>query len=799
MLNKRLALQIAMTFCLAVGAFGQPNLVGRASKLQAPTTEWTVALSGEQVRESSPVLADINSSYDGKEIVVAGSDGRIYAYRGNGVKLWEFDTNSSIESSPAVGDIDNDGDMEIVVGLGSQYVTGEDGGVICLNHSGGQVWRFAGIEDRHGGTGDVPDGRPDGVYSTPALGDLDGDGDLEIVFGAWDHWLRALNDDGTLLWSVFMRDTIWSSPALGDINRDGFLEIAIGVDSHYEAAFGTVDGGAIHVFTHDGAELPGFPQYIDQALMSSPALGDINGDGWLEIVTGTGAYFPGLGRQVHAWDHNGDHVSGWPKTVDDYVFSSPALGDMDNDGLPDVVVGCNDGKIYAWKGNGSQIFALTASSWGVRTSPTLADYDGDGQVEVLYSYSSNVGVIDYTGGSWSVESTPFTGSGSLSSSPAIGDIDSDANVELVAAGGQLYAWQLDLDDDSLDSLPWPMFRRDAMRNGHLPAAPILSASPTLLTFMHQTGDSTQASRSFHLTTNGDCAVDWTASAPAALQVTPASGTITPTVTSYNVISVKVSNPASYAAGTHSLGSVTVAEDAGSPNQCGSVDALLIPVTLEAGDFSRIYLPGVMQQYGSVLFSDDFSDLTSGWPSGEDSEAGRGYFGLEYGVHINQVDLDVERTAARGPFSTAGDYAVQVDARGTTMAFARCGVVFNAAEDMSDYYYFVIDNRYPYYEWMGSGLWHYQGGSSLRLEYGAISGTTVGLYEPNTLRVEVVGSQIRAYVDDVEILSYNTTLDGGYIGLYTEHGYYGEPGSPEANWSLYHKANCHFDNFIVTSP
>ena len=46
------------------------------------------------------------------------------------------------------------------------------------------------------------------------------------------------------------------------------------------------------------------------------------------------------------------------------MFSSPALGDIDNDGLPDIVVGCNDGKIYAWQGDGSQIFAITAQTQG---------------------------------------------------------------------------------------------------------------------------------------------------------------------------------------------------------------------------------------------------------------------------------------------------------------------------------------------------------------------------------------------------------------------------------------------------
>jgi hypothetical protein len=802
MLKKRLVLQTIITFCLTVGAFSQSNL-GRASKLHAPAAEWSIALSGQAVRESSPVLADINSNHAGNEIIVAGGDGRVYAYSGNGTKLWEYDTGSPIESSPAVGDIDGDGDLEIVVGLGSQYVTGEDGGVICLSHTGQRVWRFTDIEDRHGGTGGGSDGHPDGVYSTPALGDLDNDGDLEIIFGAWDHWLRSLNHNGTILWSIFMRDTIWSSPALGDVDRDGYLDVVIGVDAHYEAPFGTPDGGSLHVFTRDGAEILGFPQHIDEIIQSSPALGDLDGDGWLDIVVGTGGYY-GRGKQVHAWDHTGNYLSGWPKSTGDYCFSSPASGDIDNDDQLEVVIGCNDRKIYAWDGDGTQKFAKTVqdhsgnSNWGVGTSPILADVDGDGVAEILFSYNYDVGILEGSGTQTSIfYETNYT----VSNSPAVGDINNDGKLEVVVAGGanatqgMIYIWELDV---TSDANPWPTFHRDAARNGHVPVAPVLSASPASLDFMHQTGDTTEPTLSFHLTNTGDCAANWTASAPGALDVTPGSGTIEATVTDYDVVNVTVLNPTSYAPGTtHNLGSVTV----NGTSSCGTVDSPSVPVTFYASDFSRLYLPATMRQYASVRYSDDFSDPTSGWSIAEDGKTGSGYFGLEYGVHISDIDSNYPRAVAQGPFYASGDYAVQVEARGTTMAFARCGIIFNASADMSRYDYFFIDNRYPTDPNQGSKLRRYESGSHEALKTKPVSGTTVELYEPNILRVEVVGSQIRAYVDGIQIISYDDSSSpgGGYIGLYAEHAYYGQPDSPETHWDQYHKANCHFDNLIVTRP
>ena len=794
-MSRNSLLQIVLVVTLILALFLLPLPISQATKL-ASNENRSISLNGAHVRYSSPVLADLNS--DSKpDIIVGGSDGRIHVYEQDGTKLWEYDTgeDAAIESSPAVSDIDGDGNMEVVFGAGSTFTPSAHGGLYAIDTNGSLLWQF--------NTGDYnSDGWRDGVYSTPALGDIDGDGKLEIIFGAWDAYVRALNgEDGSILWETFVRDSVWSSPVLGDIDRDGYLDVAIGVDAHDESAFGTPNGGSLHVFTGDGAEMAGFPQHVDEVIYSSPALGDLDDDGWLDIVVGTGGYF-GRGKQVHAWDHSGSYLSGWPRSTGDYCFSSPAMGDIDSDGALEAIIGCNDGRIYAWDGNGSQKFATQVkdrygnSSWGVGSSPILADIDADGMPEILFSYNWDVGVLESNG---SQSSAFYETSYTVSNSPAVGDIDNDGKLEVVVAGGSgasqgmIYIWDLNV---TSDANPWPMFHRDAAHNGHVPVAPILSASPASLDFMHQTGDPTQPTLPVHLTNNGDCAVNWTASAPGGLHLTPASGTIEPTVTDYDDINVTVLNPTSYTPDTtQHLGSVTINGTA----SCGTVDACSVAVTFYASDFSRIYLPVAMRQYVPVLYSDDFSDPTSGWPIGEDGETGNGYFGLEYGVHISKIDQNIPRATARGPFSVSGDYAIQVEARGTTMAFARCGIIFNASADMSRYDYFFIDNRYPTDPLQGSNLRRYESGSYKRLKAKPVSGTVVELYEPNVLRVEVVGSEIRAFVDGIQILSYNDSNPpgGGYIGLYAEHAYYGDPA--EAHWDQYHKANCHFDNLLVTRP
>ena len=72
-----------------------------------------------------------------------------------------------------------------------------------------------------------------GVYATPAIGDINGDGVPDIVVGGYGHFMYAWSYTGASLagWPVDTKDTIWSSAALADIDRDGLKEIIIGGDS----------------------------------------------------------------------------------------------------------------------------------------------------------------------------------------------------------------------------------------------------------------------------------------------------------------------------------------------------------------------------------------------------------------------------------------------------------------------------------------------------------------------------------------------------------------------------------------
>jgi len=67
-----------------------------------------------------------------------------------------------------------------------------------------------------------------GVSSSPAIGDIDGDGKLDVIVGSGDTKVYAIRGDGTLLWSFSTGGFVSSSPAIGDIDGDGKLDVIVG-------------------------------------------------------------------------------------------------------------------------------------------------------------------------------------------------------------------------------------------------------------------------------------------------------------------------------------------------------------------------------------------------------------------------------------------------------------------------------------------------------------------------------------------------------------------------------------------
>ena len=477
-----------------------------ASKAQL---DWVNTFDGWN-RSSSPVIADIDA--DGhNEVVVGHQDGLLRAYEADGRLKWATaavpgvnagcnaqTTASAIDSSPAVGDLDLDGVPEIVVGVGSTWAAGQNGGVIAFDGVTGAVeWRTALGRD----TGNVWENSPhldgwcEGVFSTPAIGDIDGDGYPDVTFASFDFFIWSVDHTGTPLTGFPFNndDSVWSSPALFDIDADGDLEIFIGGDTTPGGYYDHL-GGVLRAldWTPDGIDNL-WNAEANEVFHSSGAIGDINGDGRTEIVIGTGLNWylecgaghplcqPGDGSdhaRIFAFHlDDGSTVPGFPVTTGATVIGSPALGDIDGDGQLEVVVGSADTRVYAWNGDGTLLWRVQPDHAHFSPQPfgagvIIADLQGDGGQDVALGSAAAMILLDGATGA-ALEDHLFwadrTGFGySYEAAPAVGELGGQRRLVLAAFdtpnnNSRLATYTLPA---STAEDAWPMFGRDIARTAN---------------------------------------------------------------------------------------------------------------------------------------------------------------------------------------------------------------------------------------------------------------------------------------------------------------------------------------------
>ncbi|MBN1872990.1 MAG: VCBS repeat-containing protein [Anaerolineae bacterium] len=672
------------------------------------TNPITVLLGSARVRESSPVAADFNG--DGyKELVVGTVEGKLHVVSYNGsewVSVWSRQTNDDINSasppnpteegrirsSAAIADLDNDGHLDIVVTVGGDAHQTDDaerrnGGVLVYRYN--SAWDFSLLApasvgcvtgwpqpciDQIGkGTGfSNPDGYWDGIVTTPALGDIDGDNDLEIIVEGIDRRIHAWHHDGTTVegWPIsqWEGDDLWrggiSSPALGDLDDDGLPEIVFGTMSAKDLGDMGKEG-TLWAVNGDSSLLPGFPIETEQYIYSSPALGDIDGDDKLEIVVGVGT---GIAKArmniVYAWNHDGTPVQqpgglAWPQETqdtNDATTASPSLGDIDGDGELEIVIGGTypygvyENNLYAWNVDGSLVpgFPMKprspnlglSSSFPMPVTPILADIDGDGTVEILVTHMGSPGVAIVEPNGTTSDYTTYSFSGMLDTEPLVDDIDNDGLLELIAAGedhsvGQFGALEIwDLPGATASARPWPMARRDVMRTGLLPLGPSPELGfPTNLNLSWFIGDNAQVTHSFDIwNENDEGEFDWQlTTSNSLLQLTPTAGTALSDRTSINL----TVDTAGVPSGTSVLGAITATATYDGKAIKGSPKSATVSIYIEPQP--ELDIPDVI----NLLHQEGSGNTTAG--SFHIRNAGGGYFDWQ----LTPLTSDIQLSPASG--------------------------------------------------------------------------------------------------------------------------------------------------------
>lgn len=592
---------------------------------------------------ASPRFADLDSDGD-DELVVATSNGEVHAYTNGGGELpgWPVKTadaqlnygapayssgeitvpiHSASLRSATIGDIDRDGDLEVFVADFQGRISGFDHGGTPLPgfpvrsdpafSTAQRPDREAGFYASHpelvlgrykgpGGIPVSPDIAPDIIdrknklnrtiwwfLAAPTLGNIDPSDDaLEVVAGAADRHVYAFKANGAKLagWPVMLRDPanlgtthpytreitnrsgvaayngakVVTSPAVGDLDGDGLNEVVATVNEQYREtpntdeplphviaalddsgnnrAYAIYADGSLHgagpgapASGHPNANafLPGWPTKVATALLEllpvvgngpngAPVLGDVNGGGDLEVgifsTAGPAYIFNRSGASIYGKDPLGQDrtlvmAGSGPGTNSPDTPSIPGLGGAIFTRLgPDKVLnlavpGVGLGKLLdvllpedqLLSDNHLSVYDLTTrlqlpafprevNDLQFLTTAAAADLDGDGLEEVLAGTAySDLHAFNYAGAEPGLNTLSATGwpkftAGWTVTPPAVGDFDGDGDREVAHTirEGTLFLWQGNGASDC-DSATWPEFGHDGWNTNNVHADTVAPA------------------------------------------------------------------------------------------------------------------------------------------------------------------------------------------------------------------------------------------------------------------------------------------------------------------------------------
>jgi hypothetical protein len=172
----------------------------------------------------------------------------------------------------------------------------------------------------------------------------------------------------------------------------------------------------------------GWPVAGGAGFYSSPAIAQLDDNPVTqEVVVGCDDGY------LYAWDCDGNALPGWPVNVGDVVRSSPAVGDVTGDFHNEVVVGCQHGYIHVYDYQGVKLWTQNVG-YPMDTTPALEDLNGDGKLEVIFAVGASTGggYVDVLRGDGSqyplLADMNLVGPGATS--PAVGDVDDDGDFEI---------------------------------------------------------------------------------------------------------------------------------------------------------------------------------------------------------------------------------------------------------------------------------------------------------------------------------------------------------------------------------
>ena len=488
---------------LIVGAQGYATAAGQvtlyhggAAGLDA-ALPWTAsgANPGDRLGSTVGTAGDVNG--DGFSDLVAGAwghddpantnAGRVYVYHGAALELGGMPAFTTFGESTydyfgnavTAGDVNGDGYADVAVGAG-----GYDGWR-------GKVHVYYGSAAGLGQSGRDPDwtavgeNTGDAFGGVVAVGDFNGDGYADLAVAATDYLtstgkvyvyygsVTGLGDTpawtatGTTEYNQFGK----AVATAGDVNGDGYADLAI-VAIGYDGYDGWVWAGKVFVYHGSALGLGENPAWTaaGQDARSVATAGDVNGDGYADLVVGAGLY-DGWRGKVYVYhgspaglgqsDRNPDWTATGEGDSDRFGQSVGSAGDVNGDGYADIVVwayGYDNwrGKIYVYHGSPQGLDVPFATFSGgdegetnegaISSVGTAGDVNGDGFTDLIVGagraftdtgrvylyYGSPLGL---SAGFDPVAAGETEGDRFGSSVATVGDVNGDGYADVIASAG----------------------------------------------------------------------------------------------------------------------------------------------------------------------------------------------------------------------------------------------------------------------------------------------------------------------------------------------------------------------------
>ncbi|MCZ8279997.1 MAG: VCBS repeat-containing protein, partial [Acetobacteraceae bacterium] len=281
-------------------------------------------------------------------------------------------------STPSFVDLDSDGRLDLVSGEGLGML------LAWRNTGSATAPAFTALT----GSANPFNGIDLGFSSAPSFVDLDGDGRLDLVAGELNGTLRAWRNTGSATAPAFTALTgsanpfngidvgYWSTPSFVDLDGDGRLDLVSGAYDGTLRAWRNTGSATAPAFTALIGSANPF-NGIDVGFRSSPSFVDLDGDGRLDLVSGE------RNGALLAWRNTGSAAapaftvltgSANPfNGIDVGYTSTPSFVDLDGDGLLDLIAGEGSGTLLAWR-NTTPLPSITVTVTAENDPPTLTGF-----------------------------------------------------------------------------------------------------------------------------------------------------------------------------------------------------------------------------------------------------------------------------------------------------------------------------------------------------------------------------------------------------------------------------------------